>query len=180
MEKNHRNNKEQPSRRHFLKILWGGLGFAALVELILVVVSFFRPAAKKEATKSATSIIDAGTTDYYTPGTVTAFVAGQFYLICDESGGFLAFSSKCTHLGCALPWDNTERKFICPCHASQFDILGNVLSSPAPRALDLFAVTIVNNRIQVDIGNRIKRNRFTKNQLVYPEAVTIINESGRE
>jgi len=71
-----------------------------------------------------------------------------------------------------VPWDKEQTKFICPCHASQFDITGNVLSSPAPRALDLFKLKIVNKTIQVDISNRIKRNRFQKNQLIYPETLT--------
>ena len=125
-------------------------------------------------------IIDAGSTDAYGPGTVSAFVRGQFYLVCLEDGGFLAVSGKCTHLGCALPWDKDQQKFICPCHASEFDISGNVLSSPAPRALDLFKVSLVDKKIQVDINNRIKRNRFNKNQPVYPETVTILEKAGKE
>jgi cytochrome b6-f complex iron-sulfur subunit len=177
MDTTRQNAEKAPLRRHVLKLLWTGLGFVAMAELIMVIISFFRPASKKETIISPSRMIDAGSIDSYQPGMVTAFVQGRFYLVCLENGGFLAVSSKCTHLGCALPWDETEQKFICPCHASQFDILGNVLSSPAPRALDLFAVNIVNNKIQVDISTRIKRNRFNTNQVVYPEKVTIIKET---
>ncbi len=138
---------------------------------------FFRSTSKKEAAISPPRIIHAGQIDAYEPGTVVSFLVGQFYLVCHEDGGFMAMSAKCTHLGCALPWDESQQKFICPCHASQFDILGNVLSSPAPRALDLFAVSIVNKEIRVDISTRVQRDRFNRKQLVYPETVSIIQES---
>jgi len=179
MDKNNKNKKEKTPRRNFLKVLWISLGFVAIGELIMVILSFFRPVPKNQSAISAHRLIDAGSTDTYKPGTVAAFVTGQFYLVCLEDGGFLALSSKCTHLGCAVPWDKEVNKFICPCHASEFDIMGNVLSSPAPRALDLFEVTIVNKNIQVNIGNRIKRNRFKKSQPVYSETLTILEESGK-
>jgi cytochrome b6-f complex iron-sulfur subunit len=168
-----------PRRRNFLKVIWVSLGLVALGEFFLVILSFFRPAPKKETSGTLERIIDAGSTDAYTPGTVAAFITGQFYLVCLEDGGFMALSSKCTHLGCAVPWNKVQQKFICPCHASQFDIQGNVLSSPAPRALDLFKLHIVNKKIQVDINNRIKRNRFSKEQVVYPETVTLLEKAGK-
>lgn len=169
-----------PRRRNFLKILWISLGLVALGEIVLVIFSFFRPALKKKSDPKTKRLIDAGSTDDYAPGTVAAFVTGQFYLVCLEDGGFLAVSAKCTHLGCALPWDKEQQKFICPCHASQFDISGNVLSSPAPRALDFFKIRLVNQNIQVDINNRIKRNRFNKSQLVYPETVILLEKAEKK
>jgi len=177
---NKKNTNDKPPRRNFLKILWASLGLVALGELIWMIVSFFRPTPEKETTTSIFNVIDAGSTEAYEPGTVSTFVMGQFYLVCLEDGGFLAMSGKCTHLGCAVPWDKDKKKFICPCHASQFDMSGNVLSSPAPRALDLFEVTIVNKAIQVDIGKRMKRNRFNKSQLVYPKTVSILEKNNKK
>ena len=180
MCENNPNTAVETPRRNFLKILWVSLGLVALIEVILVIISFLKPIAQKEAAVSTKKVINAGSTETYKPGTVAAFVAGQFYLVCHKDGGFLALSGKCTHLGCALPWDKEKQKFICPCHSSEFDISGNVLCSPAPRALDLFKVNIVNKNIQVDIGKRIKRNRFNKNQLVYPETITILKEGSQK
>jgi len=180
MDKKTKIEKGQSPKRRFLKILWTGLGLVALGELIMVIISFFRPIVKKESAISAVRMIDAGSTDTYEPGSVSAFVAGQFYLVCLGDGGFLALSSRCTHLGCAVPWDKDLKEFICPCHSSKFDIMGNVLSSPAPRALDLFEVSIINKHIQVNIGNRIKRNRFNKSQPVYSETITIVKESQKK
>jgi hypothetical protein len=50
---------------------------------------------------------------------------------------------------------------------SAFDITGNVINSPAARALDTFTVTIENNIVKVETGKRIKRNGFEPKQVVY-------------
>ncbi len=47
---------------------------------------------------------------------------------------------------------------MCPCHSSSFDITGEVLSPPAPRALDLHPVRIENGIVKVDTVDPIKRN----------------------
>lgn len=47
-----------------------------------------------------------------------------------------AFSTVCPHLGCGIDYDEHARKFICPCHASAFDLSGRCLSGPSPRGLD--------------------------------------------
>jgi cytochrome b6-f complex iron-sulfur subunit len=159
-------------RRSFLKTLWTVLGLTALGEIFWVFFSFVKPERKKNNVSTAQTV-NAGTTDTYKPGSVTAFVNGQFYLVCLGDGGFLAMSNKCTHLGCALTWDEEKKQFICPCHASVFDINGNVLSSPAPRALDLFSLKITNKQILVDTSQRLQRNRFNKSQSIHPESITI-------
>lgn len=174
MGKNTHPETRKPPRRHFLKTVWVSFVIVALVELTLMILSFFRPAAKKGSMTFASRVVDAGSIESYLPGTVSAFVQGRFYLVCLSDGGFLAVSSKCTHLGCAVPWNPEQKKFICPCHASEFDIFGNVISSPAPRALDLFKVTVINKNIQVDISTRIKRTRFNKDQVVYAQTVNLI------
>lgn len=154
-----------------MKILWTGLGFIAIAEFIALCVSFLNPKKGKTVSGNSDNIIEAGTIDSFQPESVTAFVRGKFYLVCLKDGGFLALSSKCTHLGCSVPWNEEEKKFICPCHASQFDMTGKVLSSPAPRALDIYKIKIVNMNIIVDISRIIKRAGFAKEQVIYPENV---------
>ena len=55
---------------------------------------------------------------------------------------------------------------MCPCHASSFDITGDVLSPPAPRPLDIFPVRIENDIVKVDIRKATKRQTFTSSQVV--------------
>ncbi len=168
MSKTEKTEQPEPSRRRFLHLLWGGLGFIALAELVGVGIAFFRPRASSTQEDNADNLMEVGPVESFAPGSVTAFVRGQFYLSRLKEGGFLAISRRCTHLGCTVPWVSKENKFICPCHGSSFDIAGNVVSPPAPRALDLYPVTIENNIITVDISRKIKRNRFNKSQAAYP------------
>jgi cytochrome b6-f complex iron-sulfur subunit len=154
-------------RRRFLGILWLGLALAAAAEILWVIVSFFRPRKSTRQKDGPGAIVRAGTTKDFAPNTVTAFPRGQFYLACLADGGFLAISRTCTHLGCTVPWVEKEERFACPCHASAFDITGNVISAPAPRALDLFPITIENNGLKVDTGRRIKRSAFRASQVTY-------------
>jgi cytochrome b6-f complex iron-sulfur subunit len=105
--------------------------------------------------------------DDFEPGSVTAFIRGHFYLTRLEDGGFLAVSRKCTHLGCTVPWDSDQKRFVCPCHASAFDITGEVISPPAPRALDLYPVEIENKMVSVDTGRSIRRSGYEASQVKY-------------
>jgi len=162
-------NQKDNSRRSFLTKLWFALGLVALAEFIAVALAFLRPAKRAARREKAEAIITAGEVDSFSPDSVTAFVRGRFYLSRLADGGFLALSRKCTHLGCTVPWVAAENKFVCPCHASAFDIAGNVVSPPAPRPLDIYAVTIENEMVKVDTGKPIKRSEFKSGQVVYPK-----------
>jgi cytochrome b6-f complex iron-sulfur subunit len=158
-------------RRSFLTIAWLGLGVLAAVEIVWVIVSFLRPGKQRVKAAGLDEVIETGPVDSFEPGTMTAFPRGQFYLARLEDNGFLAISRTCTHLGCTVPWIEAEKRFACPCHASAFDITGNVLGGPAPRALDLYPVFIENNVVKVDIRKRIRRTEFRDDQVVYPKKI---------
>jgi cytochrome b6-f complex iron-sulfur subunit len=159
---------ERPPRRDFLIHIWLVLGLAVVAELAWLAFRFFSPRKKEAAQGEFGATMKAGPVRSFSPGTVTAFPRGHFYLARLDDGGFLAISRQCTHLGCTVPWMEEEKKFLCPCHSSAFDIRGDVIHSPAPRALDLFGVKIENSVVLVDTGRVIKRSRFEEGQAVYP------------
>ena len=155
------------NRRTFLKKIWKGLGIIATIELSAVFFGFLF-SGKKEIDESSTKqIIIAGNVSSFQPNTVTAFRGGRFYLARLEDGGFMALSLRCTHLGCSVNWEETKKRFICPCHSSSFAINGDVENPPAPKALDYFPVTIENGIVKVDVGTKLTRNRFNKSQVEY-------------
>ena len=82
--------------------------------------------------------------------------------------GFEARSLACTHLGCTVPWSETEKRFICPCHASSFDAAGRVLAAPATRPLDMLAVRVENGIVKVDLSRRTRRVAFHASQVTRP------------
>ena len=158
------------SRRAFLNKLWLGLAVLTLAEVTALVISFFKPRSARNVTSPEEKIIIAGSVDRFEPGTVNAFVTGKFYLARLEDGGFLAMSRRCTHLSCTVPWVADRNRFICPCHSSEFDIRGDVINPPAPRALDLHPVTIDNNVIRVDTAKLFKRSAFSADQVTHPDS----------
>ncbi len=164
-----KKSEAEPTRRSFLNILWLILGGVALAEFVAVAFAFLRPRKSKTRSEDADSIITAGAVERFNPNSVTAFVRGKFYLARLEDGGFLALSRTCTHLGCSVPWVEKEMKFACPCHGSAFDITGKVIEAPAPRALDIYPITIENKIIKVDTRKPIKRSSFRLEQVVYPK-----------
>jgi len=142
------------------------LGGVAIAESVWVASEFLRPRRRRESGADGGAVIVAGPVDRFEPGSVTAFQEGRFYLARLQDGGFLALSRECTHLGCTVPWVADEERFVCPCHASIFDITGDVLSPPAPRPLDIFPVRIENDIVKVDTSEPVKRRSFAKSQVV--------------
>jgi cytochrome b6-f complex iron-sulfur subunit len=157
---------DSQERRSFLGRAWLVLGLATAAELGWIGFSFFRPRPRVRA--AAQKFIVAGSVDLFPPGSVTPFPQGKFYLARLPDGGFLALSRSCTHLGCSLPWDEKKQEFVCPCHGSAFDIRGEVKQPPAPRALDLFPVSIENNVVRIDAGRPQRRGTFDEGQVARP------------
>ena len=151
------------TRRSFLGRVWLALGGLALAEYLWLTVEFLRPRA---GAAEAPGVLIAGPVDRFEPGSVTAFPAGKLYLNRLTDGGFLAVSRECTHLGCTVPWIAEEGRFVCPCHSSAYDIRGDVLNPPAPRALNLHPVRIENGVVKVDTGRTVKRASFEASQAV--------------
>jgi len=160
-----RTDEKAAARRGFLGRLLLGLGALATLEVGWIAASFLRPRDRRVAGGEEYGIFVAGLVERFEPGTVTAFRAGKFYLARLDDGGFLALHRKCTHLGCTVPWIEDEQRFACPCHASAFDVHGDVLSLPAPRALDLFAVRIENGVVKVDTSRPIRRDAYRRSQV---------------
>jgi glycine/D-amino acid oxidase-like deaminating enzyme/nitrite reductase/ring-hydroxylating ferredoxin subunit len=49
----------------------------------------------------------------------------------DAQGDLHAVSPVCTHLGCHVAFNVSEKSWDCPCHGSRFDIDGTVINAPA-------------------------------------------------
>jgi len=53
----------------------------------------------------------------------------------DDAGQLHAVSALCTHFGCQVVFNASERSWDCPCHGSRFDVDGAVLDGPANKRL---------------------------------------------
>jgi len=153
------------SRRDFLRTAWAALGGLVALEMGAVTLAYMQP---RLAEGEFGGLITAGEVEAFPPGSVTHIANGRFYLARLADGGFLALYQRCTHLGCNVPWDQAQGLFVCPCHNSQFDETGELLSPPAPRPLDLFPVTFEDGQVVVDTSKPFSRQKFELSQVVYP------------
>jgi len=152
-------------RRSFLSRIAALLGGLAVFEAGWIGATFLGSHRSRASLQEENGFQVAGPVERFEPGSVTAFRDRHFYLVRLDDGGFLALHRKCTHLGCTVPWIADEQRFTCPCHASAFDIRGDVLSAPAARALELFAVRIDNGIVKVDTNKLIRRASFESHQV---------------
>jgi cytochrome b6-f complex iron-sulfur subunit len=153
------NSSELPPekpRRTFLNRLWAVLGALAIVEFGWFSLSILTSKKEKNSISQKDRFISPGNIDKFQPSSVTAVPEGRFYLACLDDGSFLALSRRCTHLGCALNWDEGRGIFICPCHGSSFDLAGEVLTPPATRSLDSYPLRIENGVIRVNISRSVR------------------------
>jgi len=64
---------------------------------------------------------------------------------------YFGIGAVCTHLGCTVPWNAGQNKYMCPCHGSQYNNEGKVIRGPAPLSLPL-ATTEVDKDGNIRVG----------------------------
>lgn len=154
-------------RRNFIRSLWIALISISVIEFSALLVAFLTSGGRKPGSANDGMLKVLGKVDDFSNGSVTTFRSDRMYLVRMDDGGFLALSLQCTHLGCAVGWNPDAMEFECPCHASSFDMHGDVISPPAPRALDYYPLIVEQGLLKADTRKAVKRKRFNKSQLFY-------------
>lgn len=68
-------------------------------------------------------------------GRVISYNKKKLAVYKDNQGKLQAYSAVCTHMGCIVGWNNSEKTWDCPCHGSRFNQNGSVRNGPAARSL---------------------------------------------
>ncbi|KAF5766625.1 putative plastoquinol--plastocyanin reductase [Helianthus annuus] len=147
---------EAMGRRELMKLLMlGAVGLPAAGMQLLPYSGFCTPpvgggiVAKDEDGKS---IIALEWLNVHGPGdrTLTQGLKGDpTYLIVENKTSLATYgiNAVCTHLGCIVPWNTVEKKFMCPCHGSQYNNNGTVIKGPAHLSLELANVDVEDDRV---------------------------------
>jgi cytochrome b6-f complex iron-sulfur subunit len=138
------------NRKSFLTVLSvGWMAFAAATGgFFTVLIRFLFPNVLFEPPQS----FKIGFPDDFDPGKVDLRFKKKYNVwIVRDNEKITALSTVCTHLGCTPNWQETERKFKCPCHGSGFRSSGINFEGPAPRPLERFKISLSNDgQIMVD------------------------------
>ncbi|MDY7019952.1 MAG: cytochrome b6-f complex iron-sulfur subunit [Cyanobacteriota bacterium] len=136
-------------RRQFMNLLTFGSATGVALGALYPFVKYFVPASTGGSGGGVTAkdalgndIIVSEFLANHNPGdrTLAQGLKGDPTYLVVENDSTLAdygINAVCTHLGCVVPWNGSEDKFICPCHGSQYNAEGKVVRGPAPLSLAL-------------------------------------------
>jgi thiosulfate dehydrogenase [quinone] large subunit len=98
------------------------------------------PAGTKVGTRA--DLLVEGFLDFTDPKTGDPAIA-----VALSGDRVVAFDAVCTHAGCEVRYDSTDRMLACPCHTAVFDPSRNaaVVSGPAPTPLASIPIQVASN-----------------------------------
>lgn len=141
--------RTKPTRRGFLDwILALGSSIAGLA-MVAPALAFLWPAARRGG---AANVEVKGAAALAVGEATLLQVDGKAAIVVRHRDGFRAHSAICTHLGCLVRWEASQKQFLCPCHAAAFDEHGRVVSGPPPGPLAEYKVTEVSGKVYISEG----------------------------
>ena len=146
-------------RRQFMNLLTFGSITGVALGALYPVVKYFIPPSSGSAGGGVTAK-DALGNDIIVSEYLTTHPSGDrslaqglkgdpTYVVVKGEGEIANYgiNAVCTHLGCVVPWNTSENKFMCPCHGSQYDETGKVVRGPAPLSLALAKADVQDDKL---------------------------------
>jgi cytochrome b6-f complex iron-sulfur subunit len=146
-------------RRQFMNLLTFGTVGGVAAGALFPVVKYFIPPSSGGAGGGVTAkdalgndIIVSEYVKTHLPGDrslAQGLKGDPTYLVVKEDSSLenYGINAICTHLGCVVPWNAAENKFMCPCHGSQYDATGKVVRGPAPLSLALAHADVTDDKV---------------------------------
>ncbi|MBD1860377.1 MULTISPECIES: cytochrome b6-f complex iron-sulfur subunit [Trichocoleus] len=146
-------------RRQFMNFLTFGAVTGTALGALYPVVKYFIPPSSGSGSGGVTAK-DALGNDILVSDFLASHKTGErslaqglkgdpTYIVVEGEQALASYgiNAVCTHLGCVVPWNSGENKFICPCHGSQYDNTGKVVRGPAPLSLALVHATVQEDKV---------------------------------
>ena len=128
-------------RRAFLDALLA-VGFVSTAAAMAYPVGWFLvPPASGEPDTASTVAAKAAELKPNS-GKVFKFGNRPGIVVRTPDGEVRAFNAVCTHLDCTVQFKTDTSQLWCACHNGTYDLGGNVVAGPPPRALERFTVNL--------------------------------------
>ena len=156
------SDSNKVSRRQFIGYAWAVAVIALFAQAAGALYQFVQPIVQAGGFGGK---VNAGNVNEFAVDTVSTVREMHGFVSRVEPQGALTMSWTCTHLGCTVPWVESEKQFHCPCHGSLYNTKGEVTGGPAPRPLDLYPSEVVGDELVVDTSQTIQRTKFDQSQI---------------
>ncbi len=153
------NDVPSMGRRQFMNLLVGGAAGVTVLGALYPVVQYFVPPSSG-AGGGGTTAKDALGNDVVASQFLSTHQSGDrtlaqglkgdpTYVVVTDAKEIAPYgiNAVCTHLGCVVPWNVAENKFMCPCHGSQYNSEGKVVRGPAPLSLALVHTQVTDDKV---------------------------------
>jgi Rieske Fe-S protein len=136
-------SKTEQRRKFLAKMVWGiQAGIAAVLTALLTTASMLPVFSSRRSDWIPLVDLEELTDQprplalrfQQTQGWLTEDLSEAVYALI-QNGNPVVFSSRCTHLGCAVHWESSNSRFQCPCHGGAYDLDGEVVVGPPPLPL---------------------------------------------
>lgn len=138
------------NRRNFFEKFVGALFGGTALAFVAPALAYLFPnknfgATGREFTEANGQLISP---DAITEGSARfGMLAGKPAVVLRRNGELVALSAVCTHLGCTVAFNASEKIFQCPCHGGEYDAEGNVIDGPPPKPLERLNIKIADDKI---------------------------------
>ena len=127
------------NRRTFLDALLGTGFVSTVMAIVYPVWRYLIPPLSGEPATESVAAAQASRVQTNS-GLIFKFGSKPALLLRTPDGELRAFNAVCTHLECTVQYKPDTSQIWCPCHNGFYDLAGNVVSGPPPRALERLAV----------------------------------------
>jgi cytochrome b6-f complex iron-sulfur subunit len=142
---------DDTSRRRFLS--QAVMGFGMLFGIGALGFRFLQFLVPSRRERQAETVLIGAESKIPLGEAVPMDLGGHKILVLKTREGVVAFSRRCTDLGCLVSWSKEREQFVCPCHQGIFDKTGLNIAGPPPRPLDRLTIIKRGEQLYVNIQN---------------------------
>lgn len=138
-------------RRRFLS--QAVMGFGLLFGMGTLAMRFFQFLVPSPSRNRVQAVLIGSDAQLPVGEVRTMDLGGHKIMVLRTGEGVVAFSRRCTDLGCLVSWNKEREQFMCPCHLGVFDKTGRNIAGPPPRPLDRYEVIARGEQLYVNIAS---------------------------